>query len=97
MGRACPLSRDAARGQVAMYLYILQSCKDGGCYVGISADPNKRLLDHNAGRCSATKPRRPLKLLYQEEWPDTKSARQREKYLKSYAGSREKQKIIEQF
>ena len=79
-----------------MYLYILKSNKDLNHYVGISANPHKRLKDHNSGRCFSTRSRRPFQLIYQEEWPDLKTAREREKFLKSYEGCGEKLSIIDQ-
>lgn len=69
-----------------MFVYVLQSQKDGRLYVGISANTEKRLLDHNAGRTKSTKGYRPWKLIHVEEYPDRTTARKREKYLKSGYG-----------
>jgi putative endonuclease len=77
------------------YVYILKSLKDFNHYTGISSDPNKRLLQHNAGKTSSTKSRRPFILIYSEQWNSRVEARNREKYLKSYEGSREKKTILE--
>lgn len=79
---------------MVFHLYILQSEKDSGFYVGISSDVYKRLQAHNAGTTCSTKGRRPFKLVYTEILPDRVTARQREKYLKSYAGVAEKRKIL---
>ncbi|MBI5872865.1 MAG: GIY-YIG nuclease family protein [Candidatus Omnitrophica bacterium] len=48
------------------YVYVLLSLKDKKFYIGFSEDVKKRLADHNAGRNTSTKPRRPLKLIYYE-------------------------------
>lgn len=76
------------------FVYILRSKKDHGLYVGISQNPAKRLLQHNAGKTFSTKSRRPFDLCYQELCRSREQARQREKYLKSYSGADEKQRLI---
>lgn len=76
------------------YLYILKSLKDLNHYVGISHDPEERLKQHNSGKTSSTKFRRPFILLYTEEYFSMAEAREREKYLKSYSGSEEKRDIL---
>ena len=80
-----------------MFVYILKSSQDSHHYVGISADPKKRLKEHNEGKCFSTKSRRPFILIYTEEYGDIVSARAREKHLKSLSGSKEKKIIIEQW
>ena len=81
---------------VTMYhVYIIQSLKDRGYYVGLSSDVEKRLVYHNAGRVRSTKARTPFTLVYSEDFATRVLAREREKYLKSYKGSQEKQNIIE--
>jgi putative endonuclease len=75
------------------YLYIIRSEKDKRLYVGISKDVEKRLVQHNSGKTFSTRSRRPLKLIYSEEHDNLKQARDREKYLKSYAGAEEKRKL----
>ncbi len=68
------------------YVYALQSLKDGHLYIGLSANPEKRLLEHNSGLTRSLRGRRPLRLIYREECRDRIHARQREKYLKSGIG-----------
>ena len=80
--------------QEKWYLYILQSEKDHGLYVGISEDVSKRLKQHNTGKTFSTRPRRPFKLVYTEEHGSCEAARSREKYLKSYSGSDEKHRLV---
>jgi putative endonuclease len=67
-----------------VYLYILQSRKDDGFYVGISSDPHKRLEQHNSGDSSPTKNRTPFILMYMTTFNDYKEARRVEKILKKY-------------
>ncbi len=76
------------------FVYILKSLKDGGYYVGMTADVNNRLVYHNAGKVRSTKSRIPFKIIYTESFATRINAREREKYLKSYKGSREKLSIL---
>lgn len=77
-----------------MNVYVLRSLKDGRLYVGMSANIDKRLLEHNSGRTKSTKGYRPWELLHHETYPDRATARKREKYLKSGYG---KQWLKEKF
>lgn len=70
------------------YVYILQSNKDNNFYTGYTSDIENRLREHNGGKVSATKGRRPLKLIYFEGCLNPKDATKREKYLKSSWGKR---------
>ncbi|MFN8154869.1 MAG: GIY-YIG nuclease family protein [Bacteroidia bacterium] len=67
-------------------LYVLKSEKNGELYVGIAYDETNRLREHNAGKNRYTKGLRPWKIIHCENFPDWKSARVREKYLKSGVG-----------
>ena len=54
------------------YVYILQSQKDLGYYYGSSNDIHKRVKSHNSGKVRSTKHRRPLKLIYFENFASKK-------------------------
>lgn len=54
----------------------------------MTTDIERRLHDHNAGYNKSTKAKAPYTLLFVEEYPDSLSARSREKYLKSTSGKR---------
>ena len=77
------------------FVYILQSVKDKGLYVGLSGNVKKRVSFHNAGHVRSTKHRAPFLLIHTEKYETRKEARLREKYLKSYSGVREKLEIVE--
>lgn len=77
------------------YVYILKSLKDSGYYVGLTSDIEKRLTYHNSGWVRSTKHRKPFELIYKEEYYSRTLAREREVYLKSYKGSKDKLTIIE--
>lgn len=68
------------------FVYVLLSLKDKKFYIGFSKDVKKRLEDHNAGRNTSTKPRRPLELIYYEAHLSKEDALRRESYFKTAKG-----------
>ena len=70
------------------YVYAIQSLKKDWLYVGITDNLERRLEQHNKGYNRSTKPYLPFQLVYFEEKVDRKSARLREKYLKTASGKR---------
>ncbi len=72
------------------YLYILYSEKYKKHYIGISDNPDRRLAEHNQGIVRSTKAFIPYGLVYLEEFPEKKSARIRELFLKRTAKERER-------
>ena len=68
------------------YLYVLKSKKDCRLYTGITSDIDKRLKYHNSGKCRSTKTRRPLELIFKEEFSNKREARKRELFFKSGVG-----------
>lgn len=77
------------------FVYILQSEEDKGLYVGFTSNIENRLRSHNLGRVKSTSHRKPLRLIYKESYSTRAEACEREKYLKSYRGSKEKLNIID--
>ena len=64
------------------YMYVLE-CADGSLYTGYTTDVEKRLKTHNAGKgAKYTRARLPVKLLYQESYPDKPSAMSAEALFK---------------
>lgn len=70
------------------YVYIIESQKDFGWYIGCTEDVNKRLKSHNSGKNVSTKNRKPFKLIYCEIYLNKLDAYGREKFLKSGSGYR---------
>jgi putative endonuclease len=64
------------------FTYLLKSEKDNSYYVGICADCDKRIEQHNAGKVESTKNKRPWSLVYNKEHKDYIEARKHEKWLK---------------
>ena len=69
------------------YTYVLISKRDGIRYIGYSSiEPTLRLIEHNSNKGKFTRGHQPWKLVFQEEYNNSSSARQREKFLKSGQG-----------
>ena len=77
------------------YVYILISEKDQRTYVGYTQDLQERFKCHNSGRVMATKNRRPLVLLYREEFETMKEAKRRELWWKSSTGRKKLKGLFE--
>lgn len=71
-----------------VYVYLIQSKKDGGWYTGATRDLKKRFKEHNDGKVKATQKRLPFILIYHEACLNEGDAFTREKYLKSGMGKR---------
>ncbi len=76
------------------YVYILVSEKDQKKYIGSTNNLECRLSEHNNGKVISTKYRRPLKLIYTEQYKDEKDARRREHLLKTHKGYNILKKIL---
>lgn len=68
------------------YTYVLKSLKDDKNYTGYTKDLNLRFEQHQKGRVTSTKYRRPLILIYYEACLNREDALHREKYFKTYYG-----------
>lgn len=65
------------------YVYLLE-CADGTLYTGITTEVSRRVSEHNTSvkGASYTRAKRPVKLVYQELYPDRSTASRREYELK---------------
>jgi putative endonuclease len=68
------------------YAYALRSLKDGGLYIGMSSDVERRVMEHNRGYNRSTSSRKPFEMFYWEECGTREKAREREKFFKSGKG-----------
>ena len=69
-----------------MYFYVyLVICRDNTIYCGFTNNVEERVKRHNSGRgAKYTKNRRPVKLVYHEEFSDRSSALKREYEIKQF-------------
>ena len=75
------------------YVYILR-CNDGSFYTGSSNNVNNRLRQHNKGKASKyTKSRRPVALLYIEQFTTKAEALRREIEIKDFSTVNKKRLI----
>lgn len=69
------------------YIYVLKSLRNNKRYIGSTKFlPEERLKQHNYGSNAWTKQNGPFELIYQENYPDITASRKRENFLKSGAG-----------
>jgi putative endonuclease len=69
---------------LSYFTYILE-CADGSLYVGYATDVERRLEIHQAGRGGLyTSKRLPVRLVFQEEFPTSLLAENRERQLKRW-------------
>ena len=77
------------------YTYIVE-CSDGTLYTGWTNNLEKRLEAHNAGKGTKyTKTRRPVKLVYQEQFETKEEAMSREYHIKQLS-RKEKMKLMKE-
>ena len=75
------------------YTYIVR-CKDGTLYTGWTNNIERRMEAHNSGTgAKYTKSRRPVKLVYCEEFPTKEEAMKRE-YAIKHMKKKEKEKMV---
>ena len=76
------------------YTYIIYSSKSDRYYIGSSSDPKSRLERHNAGVTKSTKPYRPWKIVYTEEFKSKTEALKRENEIKRMKSRQYLEKLI---
>ena len=77
------------------YVYILK-CADNTLYTGITTELERRIDEHNGSDKGAkyTRVRRPVSLVYSEEYSDRSNASKREYEIKKKMSRDEKLKLI---
>ncbi len=65
-----------------VWVYILKSEKNGRYYIGCSNDPDRRLLEHNAGKTESLKYLLPVKLVFKQGFKTSSEASKVESKLK---------------
>lgn len=79
-----------------MYFVYILKCADDTLYTGIATELERRIEEHNSSDKGAkyTRVRRPVKLVYSEEYPDRSAASKREYEIKKKMSRVEKLKLI---
>jgi putative endonuclease len=80
------------------YVYIAK-CVDNSLYTGISTNPKRRIREHNSDNRLGAKSlryRRPVKLVYYEQFANQTQAAKRERAIKNWT-RKYKLKLIEGF
>ncbi|MEW6687134.1 MAG: GIY-YIG nuclease family protein [Candidatus Edwardsbacteria bacterium] len=73
---------------MSWFVYVLR-CRDGSLYVGITNDLVGRTIEHNRGKgATFTRGRRPVALVWWEEFASKSEARKREIEIKSWSKSK---------
>ena len=77
------------------YTYIVK-CSDGTFYTGWTKDLEKRISAHNSGKgAKYTKSRRPVALMYYEEFSTKEEAMRREYEIKQMTRKKKLELIVE--
>lgn len=77
------------------YVYILR-CSDGTLYTGWTTDLKHRVAVHNSGKgAKYTRSRRPVELVYHEEYSDKIEAQRRERAIKKLTRAKKEKLIAE--
>ena len=77
-----PPAGGGATPQPESVVYLLQSCRDGTCYIGWTMDVSRRLVEHNSGLSFFTRRKRPWQLVGFERFRSAEEAKARERALK---------------
>ena len=80
---------------ITHYFYLAR-CSDGSLYAGTCLNLSEREAKHNDGTgAKYTRSRRPVKIVYYEEFPTLSEARKREAEVKRWTRD-EKERLIKQ-
>lgn len=73
---------------VYYYVYVLESLRSLGRYIGYTSDLKRRLKEHKQGLSFTTKFLSPFRLIYFGGCLNEEDAKRRERYLKTTQGRR---------
>ena len=79
-----------------MYYVYMVKCADNTIYTGIATELERRIEEHNSSDKGAkyTRVRRPVSLVYSEEYPDRSLASKREYEIKKKMSRAKKLELI---
>lgn len=70
------------------YVYIIESQKYRGWYIGLTEDIQKQIVIHNMGRNADTRNKAPYELIYYEAYAHRQDASKRASFLKTGQGKK---------
>jgi putative endonuclease len=76
----------ASGGGMSWTVYAIQSQVRNYIYVGMTSDLQEWIGRHNGGRERTTRPYKPFRVIFTEQFESRAEARKKEKYLKSGSG-----------
>ncbi len=76
-------------------VYILHSQSKDRYYTGYSSNPEERVVEHNLGATPSTRPGRPWRLVYTEEFDSKNEAIKRESEIKRMKSRKYLKTLIE--
>ena len=79
------------------YVYILHNSAKDFLYIGYSEDLKQRVISHNKGENTSTKPYIPLELIHYEAYRNMEDAKRRELYLKSNKGKTTMMTMLQEY
>ena len=68
------------------YVYAIKSLSKNYIYVGLTANTERRIAEHNDKKEKTTRSYAPFRTILREEYDTRIKARERERYLKSGVG-----------
>ena len=80
---------------MSRWLYILESEANGRFYVGISANPERRLKHHNTTETGFTARYRPWRLVFSQQFDSAREARTAERKIKDWKSRKMTRLVIE--
>jgi putative endonuclease len=81
-----PACRQAGAHKLMFFVYAIKSLTKNYIYVGLTANTEIRIAEHNRKKEKTTRSYAPFETILTEEYDTRIEARKREKYLKSGAG-----------
>lgn len=80
--------------KMSKYYFYIALCNDGTLYAGYTTDLKNREIAHNEGKGARyTRMRRPVKIVYHEEF-ETKSAAMKREYQVKHLRKKDKESLI---
>jgi putative endonuclease len=79
---------------MGFHVYVLRSLRDGQTYTGVAGNLRRRMAVHARGHVRSTRNRRPLVLVYVEQYGTKRQALARERFFKTPAGGLLKHRLI---